>query len=121
VADVVADVSGELPFDDFSVDTVIARHILEHIVDGVGTLKRWNRVLRLGGRLVIAVPDENVISGIPLNPEHVHAFTTESLKSLAEACGFKQIETRETGNGISLVSVFEKAVHMAPVREVALV
>lgn len=112
VADVEADVQEPLPFPEFSQDTVVARHVLEHCLDSIRTIKQWNKVLKSGGKLIVAVPDENVTQGIPLNPEHVHAFSGESLKTLVESCGFKEIKTQYTGNGISLVGVFEKTQHM---------
>lgn len=114
VADIQADVSKPLPIEDLSIDTVIARHILEHIVDSVGALKNWAKVLKIGGRMIIAVPNQDIISSIPLNPEHVHAFSPESLKSIMELCGFKQIETVDPKNGISFVTCFEKILHMSP-------
>lgn len=117
VADVVTDVQEGLPFEDFSQDTVLARHIFEHCIDPIKTLKNWNRVLRFNGRLILAVPDESVTAGIPLNLEHCHAFNQESLKNLAEVCGFKQVESRSTGNGISFVSCFEKVDHCVSDKE----
>lgn len=107
-ADVVADVSGVLPFDDNSQDVVIARHILEHCLDSVGTIKSWKRILKPGGKLLIAVPDERVAKGIPLNPEHVHAFSPESLRSLLDACGFREIKSDYSGNGVSFVGAYER-------------
>lgn len=115
VADIQADVSKPLPLDDLSVDTVIARHILEHCTDSVETLKNWNRILKIDGRLIIAVPNQDIINSIPLNPEHVHAFTPKSLKALMELCGFKQIEIKDPQNGISFVTCFEKVLHMSPI------
>lgn len=112
VADIQADVSKPLPINSLTIDTAIARHILEHCIDTVQTLVHWNAILKMGGRLIIAVPNQNIISSIPLNPEHVHAFTPDSLKRLAEFCGFRQIETKDPGNGISFVSCFEKVLHM---------
>lgn len=114
VADIVADVSKPLPLEDLSVDTLIARHILEHITSGIRALKQWNSVLKLGGRLIIAVPDQTLRNTIPLNPEHVAAYTPESLKDLLELCGFKQTETFDPHNGISFVSCFEKVFHVEP-------
>lgn len=111
-ADVNADVQEPLPFPEQSQDTVVARHILEHCLDPIRTLKNWNRVIKTGGRLVIAVPDEGVTRGIPLNPEHVHAFNKESLKSLTEVCGFKELEAKHTGNWVSFVGCYEKVEHM---------
>lgn len=121
VADIVGDVQERLPFDDRSTDTIIARHILEHCIDSLQVLKAWNRILRLGGRLIIAVPDEEVTAGIPLNSEHCHAFTSGSLESLAEAAGFALVKSEKTGNGISFVSCFEKIEHVPAKREEALV
>lgn len=115
VADIQADVSKPLPIEDLSVDTVIARHILEHMVDFVSAIQNWSKVLKIGGHMIIAVPNQDIINSIPLNPEHVHAFTPDSLKSVMELCGFKQIETRDPQNGISFVTCFEKVLHMSPI------
>lgn len=112
IADVKADVSKPLPRELFDADTLIARHILEHCIDTIETLKNWNESLKMGGRLIIAVPNQDIINSIPLNPEHVHAFTPESLKKISELCGFKQIETRDPKNGISFVTCFEKVLHV---------
>lgn len=54
--DVVADVR-ELPFEDCSQDIVVTLHTLEHFADSEPLLKEWFRVLRVGGRLVVVVPD----------------------------------------------------------------
>jgi len=51
VADVV-----DLPFRDESVDLIYASHILEHMKD-CRPLEEWHRVLKIGGRLIVAVPD----------------------------------------------------------------
>ncbi len=116
VSDILADVTKPLPMDDLSVDTAIARHILEHSVDTVGTLTNWNAVLKMGARLIIAVPNQDIVSSIPLNPEHVHAFTPDSLRKMTELCGFKHLGTIDPMNGISFVSCFEKVLHTAPVQ-----
>lgn len=116
VADIQGDVTKELPLAHLSVDTVIARHILEHCVDTVGVLKNWSDILKIGARLIIAVPDQHLRNTIPLNPEHVHAFTPDSLKNVAELCGLKQIEVIDPDNGISFVSCFEKVLHMSPIQ-----
>lgn len=114
VADVRADVSKPLPHELFESDTVIARHILEHCIDTLETLKNWNAILKMEGRLIIAVPNQERRNTIPLNPEHIHGFTPDSLKRLAETSGFKQIDTVDPGNGISFITCFEKVLDMAP-------
>lgn len=112
VANVIADVQGDLPFPDLSQDSIVARHILEHCVDTLKTLRVWAKALKIGGRLIIAVPDEDVISGIPLNAEHLHAFTPKSLNSIMELIGFKTIQSKHSGNGISFVGCYEKLEHI---------
>jgi len=108
VADIVADVSDPLPFEDNSQDVIISRHILEHCLDSVSTINSWKKVIRPGGKLIVAVPDEKVTNGIPLNPEHLHGFSKESLKSLMEACGLKEIKSESSNNGVSFVGCYER-------------
>lgn len=113
VADVQADVSKPLPFEDLSIDTIIARHVLEHVTDTIETLNNWNKILKIGGRLLIAVPNQEIVSSIPLNPEHVHAFTPTSLSRIVSLCGFKAIQAIDPGNGHTFVAHFEKTKHLA--------
>ena len=108
VAEIHADVSLELPFDEASQDCLIARHILEHCQDTLGTLKVWNRVLKEGGKLVVAVPNHELANTIVMHPEHVTAFTPDSLANLARVCGFEMEVVYPNANGVSLVAVFKK-------------
>lgn len=108
LADVVADVSKPLPFKDKSQNTIIARHVLEHCLDVVSTLKEWVRILADKGRLIISCPDENIIDGIPTNPEHKHAFTPDSIKSICELLGLKEVGRNQNYNGISFTICMEK-------------
>ena len=107
-ADIAHDVTTPLPFEKESFDTIVASHIIEHLIDTVGIIKMWGEYLKPGGRLILAAPDERITRGIVLNIEHCHAFTTESIKNIVELCGFKEIEGKPTGNRISFVSCFEK-------------
>lgn len=113
VADIVSDVQGKLPIKDNSADLIIARHILEHCLDTLETLEHWNRALKIGGRLIVAVPNQDVINGIPMNQEHVHGFSPKSLKHLMQAGGFKEVEWLDPRNGISFVGCYEKVLHPA--------
>jgi SAM-dependent methyltransferase len=47
--------AARLPFRDGSFDTVIANHVLYHLDDPDAALREFARVLRLGGRLAVAV------------------------------------------------------------------
>lgn len=108
-ADLVGDVSTGLPVARLSQDTIIARHIFEHCQDPMGTLQVWNHALKIGGRLIIAVPNQELGNTIVLNPEHLLSFTPKSLRNLALAAGFKHEETKTDVNGISFVSCFSKS------------
>lgn len=68
--DVVADVSETLPFDDDSVDVILAESVLEHIPHNlkdvptgfrmsrtIKVLSDWKRVLKPGGKLILRVPN----------------------------------------------------------------
>jgi predicted SAM-dependent methyltransferase len=57
-ADLHADLRN-LPFEDCTVDEIYASHVLEHFGrhEFLGVLKEWNRVLKAGGRIYVAVPD----------------------------------------------------------------
>lgn len=108
VADIVADAGKDIPVPDDSMDLVVAQHIIEHCVDMIGAVQEWKRMLRHGGRLIVATPNEKVTSGIPLNPEHVHAMTPESLRKIMKACGMTEVRTHELNNHISFLACYEK-------------
>lgn len=107
-ADVNADVSEPLPFEQASIDTIIARHILEHLTDSITVLKHWHSLLKPGGRLIVAVPNNAVHLTIPMNVEHVHGFTPQSMRSLFEVCGFTVTEQLDGQNTISFITIGEK-------------
>lgn len=109
VADVVADVSLPLPFDDNSVDLVVARHILEHMIDPITAVKNWIKVVKKGGCLILSLPNERLIRSIPINPEHVHAWTPESLKVFIETIGgMRVLEMWDGENNLSFSALMEK-------------
>src|SRR3990167_4228 len=108
VADLNGDVSNNIPVDSGSQDTIVSRHILEHCQDTLGPLSVWNKALKMGGKLIIAVPSQLLGNTIIMNPEHIVSFTPASLRNSAAVCGFKEVKNYEDVNGISFVSVFEK-------------
>ncbi len=103
-SDLVADLSKDIPVEDGSQDVIIARHILEHMVNPITALGLWGRKLRTGGKLIIAVPNHEWFNTIPMNMEHVHAYTPESLTSLLAVFGFGIKEIKEGGNNISFIA-----------------
>ncbi|MGY0197476.1 methyltransferase domain-containing protein [Leptothrix sp. BB-4] len=64
--DVIADVTGPLPFPDGHADEVHAYHVLEHLPRWAveDCLREWQRVLKPGGALVLELPCLDKILGI---------------------------------------------------------
>lgn len=108
VADLVGDASLALPVPDGSQDTIIARHLLEHCQDTVGTLSAWNRALKKNGKLIIAVPNNALGNTIIMNPEHIVSFVPSSLRNAAACAGFGLAHLYPAVNGVSFVAIFEK-------------
>jgi SAM-dependent methyltransferase len=116
--DVVADISGSLPFGDGEATLIYASHVLEHLptLQVPVVLREWRRVLRDGGLLLVAVPDLDRISQLlqsrsgwfvpPHEPWigavyggqkdeldfHKTGFTGPSLAALLDDAGFGAIE-----------------------------
>lgn len=93
----------EIPDKIGSFDFIVARHILEHVVDPLDAIERWAKFLKPGGDLIIAVPNEEVCQGIPMNPEHKHCFTPKSLSRLYVAAGLKPVAMGDPGNMVSFI------------------
>jgi len=106
------DITKLTPFESTSVDLVYACHVLEHVPrpKTFPTLLEWNRVLKPGGTLRIAVPDWdatvklywktgdyesllNWIYGGRDYEENVHhrQFNFSGLKTLLIEAGFKRV------------------------------
>lgn len=106
VADIEADVTQPLPVDN--VDVIIARHILEHLMDTTQVLKQWKNSLKKGGKLIIAVPNNGRILSIPMNYEHCHGWNPESMWHMLEVMGLKVLKQVDPENGVSFITMVEK-------------
>lgn len=64
---------------DEAFDFVHSSHCLEHMVDPVVALRNWFRVLKIGGHLIVLVPDEDLYEQhqwpSTFNPDHKRTFT----------------------------------------------
>jgi len=69
--------ANSLPFDDKCLDFVYSSHYIEDELDWMPILKEWDRVLKVGGHMIILYPDyklweEAVRNGQPPNCSHRH-------------------------------------------------
>jgi SAM-dependent methyltransferase len=92
-------------FNDNSFDAIFAEHVAEHALSLHVLLIEFYRILRVGGRLMLAVPD-------PERPEvwalqwHHSLHTPEQWEKYLTAYGFKKLHSQLTGDGYD--SVWEK-------------
>lgn len=69
----------EIPVPDNTYDYVYTSHLIEDFVDTLDGLKKFVRVLKSGGNLILVFPDQGVYEGYckarnePPNPHHIHA------------------------------------------------
>jgi len=80
-----------------SFDQVIIWHVLEHLDDPAGTLREAHRLLKPGGRLIVAVPNLSSLQArcsgaawfhLDL-PRHVYHFPLPALRELLTLTGFQ--------------------------------
>jgi SAM-dependent methyltransferase len=79
-----------------SVDIVISFHALEHTLHPLTELKSLLRILRLGGKIVIVVPCENISSLFrpgDIN-HHLYSWSPMCLGNLMTEAGFTVLESK---------------------------
>ena len=71
------------PWQDKSVDHILASHIIEHMPKWEKFFSECVRILKPGGQLEIAVPHyHDIVSMTEIG--HLHVFTPQTFKNLAE-------------------------------------
>jgi SAM-dependent methyltransferase len=79
-----------LPVGDDTLDLVVAFDVLEHILDDDAAVAEVLRVLRPGGRFLIAVPaDPRLWSEHDVAVDHVRRYTRATLRQVLERGGFE--------------------------------
>jgi len=89
-------------FPDAHFDAVTLNHVLEHVPDPTRTLAECHRILKPGGKLVIATPNTGSLSHLVFKgdwrglepPRHLHMFSRPSLTRALRLAGFEDISLR---------------------------
>ena len=73
-----------LPFDDETFDVITSFETLEHLHERREFLAELQRVLRVGGKLILSTPNADYtqpVNGKPSNPFHIHEYLPDELRS----------------------------------------
>lgn len=66
---------------------ILAAHVLEHLDDAPGEVRKLARALAPGGELWVIVPDDSDLC----NPDHLWFFTEATLRATVEAAGLSVV------------------------------
>ena len=88
-------------FPDHSFDAITMNHVIEHVHDPISLIQECLRVLKPGGRMVLATPNiRSLVYGrfgrncsLLDPPRHLHLFTKRNLKECAVRAGFRSVDS----------------------------
>lgn len=94
----------EIAFPGDAFDAITMKHVAEHLSDPVSTLRECQRILKKGGRLVVAVPNIESLghrmyqeAWLHLDPpRHLFLFSSPTLRACVEQAGLQVLELRTT-------------------------
>ncbi|MBR8299988.1 methyltransferase domain-containing protein [Burkholderia dolosa] len=82
--DVIADLNAPLPFEDDSVELIVASHSLEHVNDLVATMRELYRICKHGAQLCIVAPYHEQKLNVA-NPYHIVTFNEHTARFFTNA------------------------------------
>lgn len=77
-------------------DVVLSSHALEHVFDEYGTLKSWIKLLKIGGILILYLPDDRYYKDNLTNIEHLRIYNYEVFFRWFDK-GFSEMRVLESG------------------------
>lgn len=83
IPELVWDIENELPFRSGTLDYIVGTHIVEHLIEPMACINMWMRKLKVGGYLVLVVPDKTFIPNIGSpygDPTHLHDWNPDDFK-----------------------------------------
>ena len=95
-ADVIADFEAfPYPFESNCIDTIYAKHIIEHLHNPKGFLKEIHRILKPGGEVFIETPHfSNYVSYA--EPDHKHFYSYFAFKHMVPTADFSVVRHQMT-------------------------
>jgi SAM-dependent methyltransferase len=98
----------KLPFNNESIDFILAADVIEHLFDVPNFLSEMNRILKKSGKIFISTPYHGTIKNLIIaligfdtafNPTwaHIRFFTKKSLSDLLRKHGFDIVEYNQYG------------------------
>jgi SAM-dependent methyltransferase len=87
--DQMVDLTGTLPFEEASFDTVLLTDVLEHIPEPLNLMCEIARILRPGGKLILGVPFFYWLHEMPYD---FHRYTEFALRRFCELSGLRVVE-----------------------------
>lgn len=95
--DLVFDIEKTFPLENESFDHIVCLNVLEHIFEFQNVLNESFRVLKKGGKMIIATPFMYNIHG---SPDDYFRYTRSALQKMLKKSGFEQFTIEEMGNQI---------------------
>lgn len=97
----------DLHLPDESLDVISLSHVIEHLSNPQATMEEIYRILKPGGKMFIATPNEKSLlhkmfksNWFALDPpRHLFIFNPKILRELATKAGFKNMQIRTTVRG----------------------
>lgn len=68
-------------FNEGTFNFIVAAHILEHVNNPVITFRRWLKLLRKDGFMILLIPDKNFEKPCPWDPSHKNFYTPEDFRN----------------------------------------
>lgn len=93
--DIVSDILS-IPVEDASFDAVMCTEVMEHIPDPIAAIREMNRVLRIGGVLILTAPFGSLTHFSPYY--YYSGFSRNFYEHFMNECGFKIDEMSYNGN-----------------------
>lgn len=110
--DYECDLSGRLPLDDASVDTIVLSCVLEHLPEPIELWREMHRILRATGKVMVCVPFLYPLHEVP---HDYFRYTEFALRRFAESTGFVVLSIDPIGGAPEvLANIFCKVLRRVP-------